>query len=75
MSGSGIFAAQAQPNANLVITPHPQYWIAFGRFMRGQVLDPNAIVRKAEVVFPTGVASCTATYGADGSWTIGRRQR
>ena len=38
--------------------------------MLGQMLDLSAIVSTAEVVFPSGVFSRTATNDGDGQWTI-----
>src|SRR6478752_3202453 len=49
MSGSGTFAVQAQPNMNLIFTPHPKYYITFGNFSRGEVLDPTSVTNKAEI--------------------------
>ncbi len=70
MSGFGTFVVQAQPNFNLTFTPHPQYFIAFGDFEQGEVLDIGQINNPAEVAFPPGVFSMTAILNADNSWTI-----
>jgi hypothetical protein len=70
MSGSATFVAQAMPNMMLVFTPHPQYWIAFGNFEQGQVLDPYQITNAAQIAFPPGVYSVTATLNQDNTWTI-----
>jgi hypothetical protein len=51
MSNAGVFAVQAQPNMNLVFTPHPEYWIAAGTFEQGQVLDIEQITNSANVGF------------------------
>jgi rhizosphere induced protein len=72
MSGSGTFAVPAAPLFNAIFTPHPQYWIAFGDFEEGEVLDITQISSKANVVFPPNVYAMTAIYGADGRWTIKR---
>ena len=32
MSNAGTFAVPAQPNINLTFSPHPQYWITFGKY-------------------------------------------
>lgn len=49
MSGKGTFVVQAQPNFNLAFSPHPQYWITFGTFKQGEVLDVGQITNKAPV--------------------------
>ncbi len=70
MSGSGTFAVQAMANFNLAFTPRPQYWIAFGDYMQGQVLDIGSITNPAAIQFPPGVYAMTAVLNKDGSWTI-----
>lgn len=70
MSNSPSFAVPAAPNFNYMFTPHPEYWIAFGTFDEGEVLDITAISTKAKVVFPPNVYSMTATYTASGKWSI-----
>ncbi|HVR10620.1 MAG TPA: protein rhiA [Thermoanaerobaculia bacterium] len=70
MSGVGTYAVQAQPNFNLVFSPHPRYWITFGTFVRGQVLDITRITNKAEVRFDPGVFSMTAILQRDNKWNI-----
>jgi rhizosphere induced protein len=70
MSGSGTFAVQAQPNLNLVFTPHPNYWITAGTFVPGQVLDTETVTDPAAIAFPDNVYSMTATLGSDNTWTV-----
>jgi hypothetical protein len=72
MSGAGTFVNQARPNMNLTFTPNPQYWIAFGDYQQGQVLDTGAIDNAARIQFPAGVSSMTATLTPDNRWTIQR---
>ena len=70
MSGAGTFVVQAQPNLSLKFTPHPRYWITFGTFRQGQVLDITQITGAQEIDFPPGVYSMAAILNADNSWTI-----
>jgi len=70
MSGNGTFAVQAQPNLNLVFTPHPSYWITAGTFVEGQVLDVETITNVAPVNFPENVYSMTATLHMDNTWSV-----
>lgn len=70
MSGEGTLVTQAQPNWNLAFTPHPQYWIAFGNFTQGEALDVTQIPNPAQIQFPSGVYSMTATLNPDNTWTI-----
>jgi len=70
MSGAGTFVVQAQPNLSLIFTPHPQYWITFGNYTQGEVLDITSITNAALLSFPTGVYSLVATLNQDNTWTI-----
>lgn len=70
MSGFGTFVVQAQPNLNLNFSPHPRYYIAFGNFTQGEVLDISEMTNVAEVAFATNVYSMTAILGADNGWTV-----
>jgi hypothetical protein len=71
MSGSGVFAVQAQPNIQVSFTPHPQYWITFGQFTQGEVLDIGQVVgQAAQIQFPFNVYAITAILGPDNRWTV-----
>lgn len=70
MSGAGTFVLQAQPNINLTFTPHPTYWIAFGEFIPGEVLDIQHITGAAQIKFPANVFSMTAILQEDNTWRI-----
>jgi hypothetical protein len=69
-SGAPVFAAQAQPNYNVVFTPHPNYWLTFGPYQQGQVLDVGQITNNVQIPFPPGVTSMTATLNQDNTWTV-----
>ncbi len=71
MSGAGTFAVPSQPNTTLIFSPHPKYWITFGNYMPGEVMDITSISQEAEIAFPINVYSMTATFGADNTWTVG----
>jgi hypothetical protein len=71
MSGAGVFAVQAQPNIQVSFTPHPQYWITFGQFTQGEVLDIGQVVgQAANVKFPFNVYAMTAILGPDNKWQV-----
>lgn len=74
MSGAGTFVVQAQPHLQLTFTPHPRYYVAFGTFTQGEVLDIQSLTNIAEVDFPSGVYSMTAVLNADNTWTIATTQ-
>lgn len=70
MSGSGTFAVPAAPQDHVLFTPHPEYWVAFGSFNQGDVLDITQISNSAKVVFPPNVYAMTAIYDEAGNWSI-----
>jgi rhizosphere induced protein len=70
MSGSGTFVCQAQPNLHLIFTPHPTYWITFGLFEQGQVLDLTEITNSAAIAFPAGIYTMYAILNQDNTWTV-----
>jgi hypothetical protein len=69
MSNAGVFAVQAEPNMNLVFTPHPSYWVSAGTFQQGQVLDIEQITHEQEVDY-NGTFNMTAVLDATNLWTV-----
>ncbi len=71
MEGSAFCAAQAVPNQWTSFSPaDTKYYITMGTYQLGEVMDISRIENEAEIIFPEGVYSMTATCNADGSWTI-----
>ncbi|HEX3029736.1 MAG TPA: protein rhiA [Clostridia bacterium] len=71
MAGAGIFAMQAKPNMSIFIQPPmPEYWIAFGNYQPGQVLDITQINNQQKLEFGPGVYSLSATLYKNNSWDI-----
>jgi len=73
-AGSGTFVVPAQPNITASFTPHPSYWVTFGQYTPGQVLDIQQITQKAQVAFPVNVYDMYAILGADNKWTVTTQQ-
>lgn len=70
MSGSGTFAVQAQPNVLATFTPHPEYWITFGTYQQGQVMDVGTITQTVKIDFPANIYKMTATLKPDNKWSV-----
>ncbi len=68
MAGSTVFATQARPNQSLTFSPHPRYFIAYGNYQKGEVIDVSAVNNPLELVYPTGVYSLTTTLNVNGTW-------
>jgi hypothetical protein len=72
MGGQGSLVVQAQPNLTYAfIAPNPQYWITFGSFQTGQVLDVGDLSTPvAKIDFPDNVDSMTAVLDPEERWTV-----
>ena len=68
MGGSTVSAAQARPNQNLAFSPRPRYFIAYGDYEEGDVIDVSAINNPLELPYPAGVYALTTTLNANGTW-------
>ncbi|MGH2719921.1 MAG: hypothetical protein ACRDJU_15280 [Actinomycetota bacterium] len=68
MGGAGLFVVQAEPNQNLVFTPHPD-WISAGSFLPGQVLDLEQISNEARLPFD-GTFAMEATLSPSNAWSV-----
>lgn len=65
MAGSGTFAVQAAPNMTAVFTPHPNYWVMFGNYETGDVIDIEDVTGAVEATYGGALTSRTATLGLD----------
>jgi rhizosphere induced protein len=73
-AGSGTFVVPAQPNITASFSPHPSYWVTFGQFVPGQVLDTQQITQKARVDYPVNVYDMVAVLGPNNKWKISTTQ-
>jgi hypothetical protein len=60
MSGAGTFVVQASPNMTTVFTPHPNYWVLFGNYQPGDVMDIEDLSGAQEITFGGSLTSRTA---------------
>ncbi|UJX41481.1 protein RhiA [Desulfovibrio sp. JY] len=51
MGGSPALVVQAGPNLDFIFKPHPRYWICFGNYIQGQVIDLNMMTAAQEIEF------------------------
>jgi hypothetical protein len=79
VNGKPVYIVAAQPNMQLSFDTKPQYWIAFGQFQQGELLNPsmNAGLQSeviygppTQVVFPAGVTAMKAILSANNTWSI-----
>jgi hypothetical protein len=69
MSGSTVYAAQARPNTNITATPHPKYYLAYGNYQEGEVIDISSVNNPLPLNYPAGVYSLSTTLNANDSWS------
>lgn len=72
MSGSGTFAVTATPNYNFSFTPHPKYWVVFGTYEKGEVMDIESLTNTAEIIFEPDVYAMKAILKNDNTWEVKR---
>ena len=70
MSGAGTFAVQAQPSLKQTFIPKPKYWIVYGTYAVGEVLDISTLSASQEIVFPTNIYSMSLTFNAQNQWDV-----
>lgn len=70
MSGAGTFVKPAQPNRSYNFTPHPEYWVTFGDYEVGEVLDIGSITNAQKIVFSPNVYHASAILNVDNTWTV-----
>lgn len=70
VAGSGTFVTQAQPNLTLVFKLNPQYWITFGNYSQGEVLNLTEIYNKQKLNFNLNMRNFRATLNEDNLWTV-----
>lgn len=70
MSGSGTFAYAAKTNMTYTFQPHPEYWITFGDYHKGQVMDVNIATETAKIAYPKNIYAMTATLNEDNTFTV-----
>jgi len=70
MSGSGTFAIQAAPNMTAVFTPHPNYWVLFGNYTTGDVMDIEDVSGSVEATYGGSLTTRTAVMGLDNIITV-----
>ena len=69
MSGAPVFLVPSMPNMDMTFTPNPQYWIAFGEYEKGQVVNAKEITNLLQVEFPEGITTVNVVLNPDNTWT------
>ena len=70
MSGRGTFMVHSQPNMSIVMRPKPKYWLVFGDFKEGEVLDMGRVTETAYEIQFKGTTSRSVDFLADNTWRL-----
>lgn len=70
IAGAATAVVPAKPNLITTFSPRPHFWIAFGSFIQGEVLDLKTLANPAQVTFQPSMYSMTAILNKDGKWAI-----
>jgi hypothetical protein len=70
INGKAALAVNATPNYLFTFVPKIKYWLAFGSFKEGVVLDLNSMVKNiCEIRFPAGVYDLQVTLQENNTWS------
>ncbi|MDR0410383.1 MAG: hypothetical protein LBH75_00195 [Treponema sp.] len=70
INGKAALAVNTTPNYLFTFIPKIKYWLAFGSFKEGVVLDVNSMVTNIrEIEFPLNVYDLQVTLQEDNTWS------
>lgn len=69
IGGKAALVVDATPNFSFTFLPNVKYWVAFGNFEEGVVLDLNSMTNVYEIAFPINEFSKTLTLAPDNTWS------
>lgn len=70
VGGKAVIAVNAFANMPYQFTPKPTYWIVFGDFVEGSVIDANRIGGAMEVVFDYNVYEKSFVFTESNVWEV-----
>ncbi|MDR3333947.1 MAG: hypothetical protein LBT13_03525 [Treponema sp.] len=72
ISGQAALAVNAEPRFQITFEPHITYYVAYGDFIQGEVIDVNQVTRTAyKLVFPAGETERTIILTSKNEWNSG----
>lgn len=55
----------ASPSFKCTFSPHPRYWVGFGKFEEGEVIGPNLMTQRFEAESSAETQDCAAELNGD----------
>ncbi|MDR1622663.1 MAG: hypothetical protein LBS00_09840 [Synergistaceae bacterium] len=71
IGGKPALVVNAAPNYMYTFIPKIKYWVAFGNFIEGEVLDLNAMTSIHEISYPVNEYVKSVILNADNTWSEG----
>ncbi|MCB1583060.1 MAG: hypothetical protein R3E90_11230 [Marinicella sp.] len=70
MSGKGAFYVPSQPNMKVIFTPKPTYWLIFGNFEEGEVIDITKVTDNALRLQYKGTKVMNVELTGSNTWNV-----
>ena len=70
MSGKGAFVVPSQPNMKVIMTPKPTYWLLFGDFDEGEILDVTQVTENAVKLQYKGTKVLNVEFTGNNTWSV-----
>ena len=70
MSGKGAFYVPSQPNMKVIFTPKPTYWLIFGNFEEGEVIDITKVTDNALRLQYKGTKVMNVELNGSNTWSV-----
>ncbi len=70
MAGKATLVVPTQPNTEIEFTPKPTYWLIFGDFKEGEVIDTTTVTKNALKLEFNASKKLNVSLNADNTWTI-----
>ncbi|MBL4773401.1 MAG: hypothetical protein JKX98_07300 [Alcanivoracaceae bacterium] len=70
MSGKGTFLIPSQPNMKIIMTPKPVYWLIFGDFVEGEILDITEVTKNTLKLPYKSTQTMNVEFGSDNNFNV-----
>jgi hypothetical protein len=70
MSGKGSFVIPSQPNMKVIMTPKPTYWVLFGDYEEGEILDTTQVTDSAVKLQYKGTKVMNVEFTGNNTWNV-----
>lgn len=72
MTNNGTHVVQTQPNMKVTFTPHPTYYVVFGNYQTGEIVDVQTIMGGSQALDYRSVVQREVTLTDQNEWKMER---